>query len=695
MKVKKVLASLLALAMLLSLATMASAAEYADMPDEGHWSREAVQAAVDNGLFSGDSNGLLRPNDSISRAELAKVVVQAFGATAEGDITSFADVPAGAWYYSYVAKANKMGIMYGSNGTMRPTSPITRQEAFTILARALKLENGTADDLAAYSDASDVARWFVGPVSAMVKAGYVSGSGGKLDPAGNITRAQFAQVMHNIFATYISEGGTVTEVSAGNVIINAPDVMLRGCTIQGDLVIADGVGDGDVTLDNVKVSGRLVVRGGGVNSIHVINNSEISADVVVTKVDGNVRVYADATSGISVITVEDGKDNVIIEGTVGIVSVASSNTPVVLKNATVVSVEVTAADVNVTLESSKVNSVAVSADNATVELTGSTTVTSMAVEAVGVTVETEATTKITTIKADTDVTINGDGKVERTEGDGKVADAQGNEVETTPTTTPSTAEPERPAVHTHVWAAEWSRDEYNHWLTCIGGSGCTARANENPHNFNGGSCVCGQAAPVEDHECIWSEQGRDNGNGTHCFPCTVEGCTIAIDGGPHTLGSTPDDEGYFSCTVCTYKVKQGCENGHSISSWSINGDFHEGTCSRCGGSVSEWHIWDTSVTDGKVTCTAGCGATKNVNCDSTGHSWVDGQTTATCTDDGVLTQRCSYCGETREVPDPAKNPDQGHTWGETFKDLAADKFIHTCSVCGTTEETSEPEDFGN
>ena len=46
------------------------------------------------------------------------------------------------------------------------------------------------------------------------------------------------------------------------MIVNTGDVVLQDMTIQGDLILAEGIGDAVVTLDNVKVSGRVIIRGG-------------------------------------------------------------------------------------------------------------------------------------------------------------------------------------------------------------------------------------------------------------------------------------------------------------------------------------------------------------------------------------------------------------------------------------------------
>lgn len=81
---------------------------------------------------------------------------------------------------------------------MRPNDMITRQEAFTILARALKMTGGVKSDFNNFGDSSRVANWAVSAIGAMVKAGYIRGENNLLNPTVNMTRAQFAVTMHNL-----------------------------------------------------------------------------------------------------------------------------------------------------------------------------------------------------------------------------------------------------------------------------------------------------------------------------------------------------------------------------------------------------------------------------------------------------------------------------------------------------------------
>ena len=108
----------------------------------------------------------------------------------------------------------------GSGSKLMPMSDITRQEAFSVLARALNMPAGDQTVLAKFNDGAKVASWAGDSVSAMISAGFVNGSGSMLNPTDNITRADFAVVMNNIIKTYISKAGEYSTDYTGSVMIN-------------------------------------------------------------------------------------------------------------------------------------------------------------------------------------------------------------------------------------------------------------------------------------------------------------------------------------------------------------------------------------------------------------------------------------------------------------------------------------------
>ena len=310
MKKKRILALFLAAVSCLSLAVSASAAntvarkatDFRDF-DRTAWYAEAVSAAVDNGLLYGKSATIIDPNGAMTRAEMAAIINRSFGCYKTADISQYKDVSKDKWYYKDIALAAQMGTYNGrSTSTMAPDAPISRQEAMTVVARALELDYDAyaKTDLSVFSDRSEISNWALPYVRAMVGADYIHGRGKVLAPLDNITRAEFAQIFANIIGSYITVKGTYDKDIKGSVLIRTNEVMLKDMTVDGDLIIGCGAADGKITLDNVTVKGRLLVWGGGVAAIYCNNGTNMPA-VVVARVDDAVKVIYDRDSTLAVI----------------------------------------------------------------------------------------------------------------------------------------------------------------------------------------------------------------------------------------------------------------------------------------------------------------------------------------------------------------------------------------------------------
>ena len=309
MKYKRILAMILAVASCLSLAVSASAASTARKAtdfrdfDKSAWYAEAVSAAVDNGLLYGKSSTIIDPNGDMTRAEMAAIINRSFGCYKQADISQYKDVAKSKWYYKDVALAVQMGTYNGrSNTAMAPDAPITRQESMTVVARALELDydSYSKTELAQFSDAGKISTWALPYVRAMVGADYIHGRGKILAPQDNITRAEFAQIFANIIGTYIVSKGSYDKDMKGNVLIRTNDVELKNMTVDGDLIIGCGAADGKITLDNVTVTGRLLVWGGGTKAVYCNNGTQMP-EVVVARVDDAVKVIYDRDSTLAVI----------------------------------------------------------------------------------------------------------------------------------------------------------------------------------------------------------------------------------------------------------------------------------------------------------------------------------------------------------------------------------------------------------
>lgn len=359
MKCKNTIAMVLAGAMLLpSNAFAADLSQYKDFPND--WSAKSLEQAIDDGLLNG-SNGMIDAKGLLTRAQMAAIVSRSFGAAKTASLDDYRDVLPSAWYYSDMGKAVKMGAFQGANGLLNPDAPITREEAFTVLARAFALEGGGSATLKDFVDGGTVSSWASESVAALVAGGYVNGANGMLNLKNNITRAEFAKVITGMAASYVGAEGVSGKTVEGNVIVRESGASLSGMTINGDLIIADSADK--VSLDNVKVTGRIVIRGGA--DAVGIKDTTAGKGVLVSSPNGAAAI---SVSGGSVGTVT-AKSDLSLSGSVSNVAVTDKATLTVEKNASVGTVTVSAAGSKVTGDG-KVTNVQANANNVTVTSKG-------------------------------------------------------------------------------------------------------------------------------------------------------------------------------------------------------------------------------------------------------------------------------------------------------------------------------------
>lgn len=331
---KKLMSILLSVAIVFTMIPMTAMAEVAevptikDMPED--WSTEALENAINNGLLQG-SDGKILPNDNLTRAEMATIINRSFKSYEKTSLEGFNDVSEDAWYFDEMAKAVQMKTFKGDGDNLNPNDAISREEAFAVIARAFKLDS-TDVSPEGYADISDISTWATNEVYGLINAGYVQGSDGQINPKATITRAEFAQLMFNLVKGYVNTPGQYDTVAEGNVMINVPGVTLKDVTIDGDLIIGEGVGIENVTLDNVIITGRLLVRGG--ESISIKGTSQITK-VIVARVDGPVKIVVEDDAVVDTVVINDGKDEVILEGAIKNVEVQTNEVSIGLENATV------------------------------------------------------------------------------------------------------------------------------------------------------------------------------------------------------------------------------------------------------------------------------------------------------------------------------------------------------------------------
>ena len=93
-------------------------------------------------VISGSTANMFHPNEVITRAEFAAIMVRGLGLAPIHDSHSFVDVEQGAWYSDAVQTAAMYKLIRGfEDDTFRPMERITREQAMVVLAHAMTITN--------------------------------------------------------------------------------------------------------------------------------------------------------------------------------------------------------------------------------------------------------------------------------------------------------------------------------------------------------------------------------------------------------------------------------------------------------------------------------------------------------------------------------------------------------------------------
>lgn len=284
------------------------------------WSKEALNNAVKNNLIKGIPDGL-NPKEDLLRSEMACIMNNIFNSHNQDDISNFTDVSIDDWYFEDMAKAVHMGMFTGFKDKLNPNDKITRQEAFAVISRAFKVkELYSNEEPKKFDDLNKISAWAKEDIYALINAKYINGSNGKVNPTGNITVEEFLQLMDNIIGQLINEPGIYKKVDKGNIIVNKPAVIIRNQTIGGDLIIAEGVAEEDVILENVVVMGNIIVRGGELS----LKEDTLVENILIDRVDGDFNLQVDENAIVKRMTI-NSKSTVNGKGKVWKILVTGGN----------------------------------------------------------------------------------------------------------------------------------------------------------------------------------------------------------------------------------------------------------------------------------------------------------------------------------------------------------------------------------
>lgn len=170
--------------------------KFADI-DELPWAKPYLQDLVSRNILNG-SDGLLRPQASVTREEFVKMVVAAFLPQTQGGAVTFADVPEDSWCYPYVSAAVHAGVIQGLSQTEFGTGrAITREDAAVIVVRAVeKIRGSQTEGALSFADSYAISDYAKSAVAKLYAMGVVSGTDeNQFMPKSEITRAEAAKII--------------------------------------------------------------------------------------------------------------------------------------------------------------------------------------------------------------------------------------------------------------------------------------------------------------------------------------------------------------------------------------------------------------------------------------------------------------------------------------------------------------------
>ena len=165
---------------------------------EDYWAYAYINKLGEKEIICGDENNNFNPDNSISRAEFVKMLEKALGLHSDKK-AEFSDVKEESWYYNSVSAVAASGLIYGyENNTFRPDNAITREEIALILERAVSLKGISCNQSGeiGFSDKDCISDYAENAVEVMISLGLISGfPDNTFKPKSYATRAETSAVI--------------------------------------------------------------------------------------------------------------------------------------------------------------------------------------------------------------------------------------------------------------------------------------------------------------------------------------------------------------------------------------------------------------------------------------------------------------------------------------------------------------------
>ncbi|RXJ01665.1 hypothetical protein DS745_09295 [Anaerobacillus alkaliphilus] len=170
------------------------------------WAKADIETLASKQIIKGFTNGTFKPNEHVTRIQLAALLVRALGLEASSTSYNgqFKDVQGNEWFAGELMAAHEAGLVLGTHeGNFLPNKVVTREEAATMVTRAINFVNNqkvtAPTSVTSFKDAQQIAPWASESVVRLAELQIVVGyKDGTFKPKATLSRAEAATVIQRL-----------------------------------------------------------------------------------------------------------------------------------------------------------------------------------------------------------------------------------------------------------------------------------------------------------------------------------------------------------------------------------------------------------------------------------------------------------------------------------------------------------------
>ncbi|MFW7189342.1 cadherin-like beta sandwich domain-containing protein [Lysinibacillus sp. BNK-21] len=157
-----------------------------------HWAYTMIGDFAKRGYITGYADGTFKPNDPISRQHVALIFSRIFKLNPIQEAQTFKDIPLNHRYYETIKLVQQAGLYQGINGYFKPNENMTRAQIAKVLAIALNLSPTSTHT---FKDIPST-HWAHDYIIALAANDIALGDSGYFKPESSVTRAQFVAFLY-------------------------------------------------------------------------------------------------------------------------------------------------------------------------------------------------------------------------------------------------------------------------------------------------------------------------------------------------------------------------------------------------------------------------------------------------------------------------------------------------------------------